>query len=125
MYKKLFILFGIFLFFQGFAAAQSRMNRMNPQERAKVLQDSLKLNDQQTQEVANIYAQSDSMMSEKFNDSTLSRADRRAFMRSMMDSTNAKIESVLTDDQKAEFQKYLQERRDRFNRMRDNQNQQN
>jgi periplasmic protein CpxP/Spy len=121
MYKKLSLSALFLIFVSGFIFAQPRM--MSPQDRAKNLQDLLKLNDDQTQKIVQIYTVSDSIMSEKFNDTTLSRSDRRTFMRSNMDSTNAKIEALLTDDQKAGFQKYLQERRDRFNRMRDNQNQ--
>lgn len=114
MYRKLSMLALVFIFVSGFSLAQPRM--MSPQDRAKNLQERLKLNDDQTQKIIQIYTESDSVMSEKFNDSSISRDDRRAFMRSMRDSTNAKIEALLTNDQKTEFQKYLQERRSRFNR---------
>jgi Spy/CpxP family protein refolding chaperone len=120
MYKKLSIFAMLLIFISGFSFAQPRM--MSPQERAKNLQERLKLNDAQTQNVVQIYTKSDSVISEKFNDGSLSQSDRFTFIRSAMDSTNAKIEALLTNDQKTEFQKYLEERRSRFNRRNDNQN---
>lgn len=119
MSKKIFLSFVLFLTFSfNFCNAQYRRT---PQERAQNLQTRLKLTDQQTQKVTDIFQWADSTISTKMNDSSMSRMDRRELFRSTMDSANVQIEKILTDDQKAEYQKLLQQRMNRFH-MRNNRN---
>ncbi len=118
MYKKIFlpILF-VLIFAFTFCNAQYRRT---PQERAQNLKSRLNLTDEQTQKVTGIYQWADSVRSARMNDTSLSRSNIRETMRGTMDSVNVKIENVLTSDQKAEYQKFLQERRRRFQRNNDN-----
>lgn len=81
--------------------AQGGGMRMKPEERAKQLQTQLKLNDDQTTKITAIYtaqaAKMDSLMKS-------GSQDRSAF-RPIMEATNTKVKALLTDEQKAEFDK--------------------
>jgi protein CpxP len=74
---------------------------MKPEERAKQLQTQLKLTDDQTTKVTAIYAVQATKM-----DSLMKSAnpDRAAF-RPIMEATTTKVKALLTDEQKAEFDK--------------------
>jgi Spy/CpxP family protein refolding chaperone len=91
--------------------------RRTPEERAKMLKDSLNLTDKQTSKIEAIYTASDPKFQEAFQNGF----DREKF-RSLMDSTNAEIEKVLTDKQNEKFQKLLEERRNRMRQNSPNQN---
>lgn len=85
--------------------------RRTPAERADTLKVHLKLTDAQTSKVEAIYKESDTKLQEAFQNGF----DRDQF-RAIMDTTNTKIEKLLTDKQKDAFNKLLQERRNRMRR---------
>lgn len=83
--------------------------QMSPEDRAKQMQASLKLTDDQTTKVVAIYkeqaAKRDSMMK--------AGADRQA-MRPLMQASNEKIQAILTAEQKEAWKKQQEEMRARM-----------
>ncbi|QKJ28953.1 hypothetical protein HQ865_04020 [Mucilaginibacter mali] len=81
---------------------------MKPEDRAKAMQTALKLTDDQTAKITAIYtaqtAKQDSIMKANNGD----RQAAMGAMRPMREATNAKIKALLTEDQKAEFDKMSQ-----------------
>ncbi|QJD98150.1 hypothetical protein HH214_20850 [Mucilaginibacter robiniae] len=88
--------------------------RPTPDAQAKQLQTDLKLTDDQYAKVLSVFqAQSKSMDSLM----TASNGDRQTMMQSMRplrQSYNTKIQAILTDEQKATYQKMMQERIERM-----------
>jgi Spy/CpxP family protein refolding chaperone len=78
---------------------------MKPEDQAKMYQTSLKLTDDQTTKVTAILtvqaAKRDSLMKAANGD----MSSMRAAFGPMREATNAKIKALLTDEQKAEFDK--------------------
>jgi len=110
MYRKLIVLsFALLLSINTFSLAQMRMSH---EERVKQYSERLKLNDNQTKVVDSIFALSEKKMSQI---TTEDRTQRREEMRKVMDESNKQIELILTSDQNSEFQKMLEERRNRMN----------
>ena len=91
--------------------------RRTPAERAANLKDQLSLTDEQTAKVDTIYTEADKKIQAAFQNNL----DRTQF-RAIMDSTNTEIEKLLTEKQKEAFKKFLEERRNRMRRMRQNSN---
>ena len=112
MFKKFFIIsITLFLTVNTFAIAQMRMSH---EDRVKQYSERLKLNDKQTKVVDSLLTISEN----KFQDiNTDDMTQRRQEMRKIMDETNKQVELILTADQKPEFQKMLEERRNRMNGM--------
>ncbi len=79
------------------------MMRMTPEERAKMLKDSLGLNDQQTEQITNIFKDMGAKR-QALMDSVSDRDARREAMMSMMKSADEKIEALLTPDQKDKYE---------------------
>lgn len=82
---------------------------MKPEDRAKAMQASLKLTDDQTAKVTAIYT----VMAAKRDSLTKAGADRAA-MRPLNTEANAKIEALLNDEQKAAWKKQQEEMRSRM-----------
>ena len=74
---------------------------MKPEDRAKQLQTQLKLTDDQTTKVTAIYA----AQAVKMDSLMKSASPDRAAFRPIMEATTAKVKALLTDEQKAEFEK--------------------
>lgn len=91
--------------------------RFTPQERLKMLNDRLNLTEEQSVKIENILKTSDEEI-QKLRESQ--SADRTEF-RKVMDHTNQEILSILNERQKTEYNKMLEERRNR-RRNPDNQN---
>ena len=91
--------------------------RRTPAERAANLKEQLNLTDAQTAKIDTIYTKTDKKIQAAFENNF----DRTQF-RTIMDSTNAEITKLLTDKQKKAFEKFLEERRNRMRRMRQNSN---
>jgi Spy/CpxP family protein refolding chaperone len=77
--------------------------RMTPEQRAARLKDSLALSEDQVAKLVPIYTESDKKREAAFATAGDDRDARMAAMRSVMDSTDSKIESLLTDSQKAKY----------------------
>jgi protein CpxP len=95
--------------------AQQRM-RMTPEQRADRLKDSLALSDDQVGKVLAIFKESDTKREDAFAAAGDDRDARMSAMRKIMDETDTKIESVLTDSQKAKYEAIKKQRMQGFQR---------
>lgn len=80
-------------------------------ERVNALKERLKLNDDQTKKVEAIYEEMRAEMEKARNNSSGDRETMMSEMMKLREKTNTKIEEILTDEQKTEYKKYLEERR--------------
>ena len=78
--------------------------RATPEQRSARLKDSLALSEDQVAKLLPIYQESDKKREAAFAAAGDDRDARMAAMRSVMDSTDTKIESILTDSQKAKYE---------------------
>ncbi len=99
--------------------AQQRM-RQTPEQRAARLKDSLALSDDQVAKIVPIFQESDKLREDAFTSAGDDRDARMAAMRKIGDETDAKIESVLTDTQKAKYEEMKNQRMQGFQRRRPN-----
>ncbi|MFA3783957.1 hypothetical protein ABRY23_12930 [Melioribacteraceae bacterium 4301-Me] len=111
MLKTTLFSFLMLLLFVSFSNAQMRRT---PAERAKMLAERLKLNEEQTKKVESIYEKQQEKMSKLFNDNSGSRQEMREKFRQLADETNAEIEKILNKNQKEEFKKFIEEQRNRM-----------
>lgn len=95
--------------------AQQRM-RMTPEERAARLKDSLALNEDQVGKVVVIFKQSDAKRQDAFAAAGDDREARMSAMRKIMDETDTRIDSVLTDSQKTRYGEMKKQRMQGFQR---------
>ncbi|MFD0764771.1 periplasmic heavy metal sensor [Mucilaginibacter lutimaris] len=93
-------------FAQGGGGRQMR----SPEERAKILKETLKLSDDQTAKVTAIYAAQAKSIDSLRN----AGGDMRSQMRPMMQASMDKIKAILTPEQAATWQKEMDERRARM-----------
>ena len=96
------------------AAAQGMM-RATPEERSKMMKDSLGLSDAQTDSVIAIF-KSMGAKRQAVMDSLDDRDARRDAMMKLMAETDQKIEALLTPDQKDKYEAMKKEREARFRR---------
>ncbi len=97
MEKIRFFFFLFMLIVPSIVSAQ--MMRMSPEERANRLKDSLSLSADQTKKVLAIFQDDQKKMQELFQNNQGDRESRRAVMGKMRDSTDTKIEALLTPEQ--------------------------
>ncbi len=90
-------------------AAANAQPRYTPNDRLERLKERLSLTKEQSKKVEKILVKADEEM-KKLRDSK--NPDRAAF-REIMDGSNKEIQKVLTEKQKLEFNKMLEERRKR------------
>lgn len=93
--------------------------RLTPQEKLKKLNERLNLSEEQSVKIEKILKTSDEEI-QKLRESQ--NPDRSEF-RKVMDHTNQEILSILNENQKAKYNKMLEERRNRWRRNSDNRNQ--
>lgn len=93
--------------------AQGGMRR-SPEEQAKQLKEQLKLTDDQTAKITTILQTQAKSRDSIFNAANGDRQAMMQAMRPLMESTNTKIQAVLTDEQKAAYKKWMEERRERM-----------
>ncbi len=84
--------------------------RMTPEQRVARLKDSLALSDAQAAKLLPVFQESDKKREAAFAAAGDDRDARRAAMRSVMDTTDVKIESLLTDSQKAKYEDMKKQR---------------
>jgi Spy/CpxP family protein refolding chaperone len=87
--------------------------RATPEQRVARLKDSLALSEEQVAKLLPIYQESDKKREAAFAAAGDDRDARMAAMRSVMDSTDTKIELVLTDSQKAKYEDMKKQRMQR------------
>lgn len=88
--------------------------RMKPEDQAKRLQTQLKLTDEQTTKVTAIYAAQATKMDSLMKAANGDFSSMRTTMGPMREATNAKIKALLTDEQKAAYDKMQAEMRGRM-----------
>jgi septal ring factor EnvC (AmiA/AmiB activator) len=111
MKRSISILTAVLLMFTITIQAQMRMSH---EERVKQYQERLKLTDKQTKSIDTILTKMEDKMKSM---NTEDRSQRREAFMKIMDETNKQIEKVLTPTQKDEFNKMLEERRNRMKNM--------
>lgn len=95
--------------------AQQRM-RMTAEQRAARLKDSLALSDDQVGKIVTIFQENDKERQDAFASAGDDRDARMATMRKLMDEADARIDSVLTDTQKAKYDAMKKQRAQNFQR---------
>jgi Spy/CpxP family protein refolding chaperone len=104
--KKLLLMCCFVIGISAASRAQGGGGRMSPENRVKMMQDSLKLTDSQSTQILAILktgaAKRDSVRS--------AGGDRQAMRSAVMDSNN-KVQAILTDDQKAAWKKMMENMR--------------
>ena len=117
MLKKaaLFVLiFVIGLSTTNFAQGQGR-GRMSPEERAKQLVEQLKLDKDQAKKVTDIYTKSQEKIQKLFESGGgFGDPDTRDKVMKLREESNNEIMKILTDTQKTEYKKILDEQRKRM-----------
>lgn len=90
---------------------QARHAMPSVDDQLKNLTDKLNLTADQQAKIKPILQDTQTQAQTVMNDSSLSQDDRRAKMRSLHESSSAKIRDVLNDDQKKKFDDWQQEMR--------------
>jgi periplasmic protein CpxP/Spy len=97
--------------------AQAQGMRRTPEERAKILKDSLSLSDEQTSKITKIYEAQQKEMMEKMGELQGDRDAMRQLMQEVMTKTNKQIEAVLTKEQLKKFQELVKQQMQMRGRM--------
>lgn len=97
----------------GMAIAQRQMP--TPQQRVERLKDSLKLSDEQSAAIVRIYQDADQSRKALFDSANAGDRDARmAAMRGLSEKTDARIDSLLTPDQKVKYGEMKKQRQQGF-----------
>ena len=86
----------------------------NPERRLEMLQQRLNLSADQTTQIKAIFADSRTKMEALRSNSALAPEDRRTQGESLRKDETAKVEAVLTPDQKSKFEEMEAKQRDRM-----------
>jgi periplasmic protein CpxP/Spy len=84
----------------------------NPDRMAKHLGKKLNLSDQQVAQIKPVLEDRVQQMQSLRADASLSQQDRHSKARQIMQDSNTRIEAVLNDTQKQQFEELMQQRRD-------------
>ena len=84
---------------------------MDPDQQLKHMTQALDLSADQQSQIKPVLVDRDQQMQALFSDQSLQQQDRRAKARSIMQSSNSKIEAVLNDEQKQKFEAMQQRMR--------------
>ena len=103
-YYMLALFIAVLLFAGQASPAAAQGMQMSPEQRTQRLKDSLALSDAQAKNVAKIYQDMDTRRQELFSSGSEDRDARMQAMRSLRDSTDARIEALLTPTQKVKFE---------------------
>ena len=85
----------------------------NPQHQAKRMAKRLGLSSDQKAQIEPILADRDQQMQNLRNNTTLTPQDRKAQIRGIVEGSDGKIEAILNDTQKQQYEQMKQERRAR------------
>lgn len=118
MLKKILLAAVIFIF--GTSAINHAQMR-SPEERAKQLTEQLKLNKEQSKKVEDIFTKQQEKMQNIFqNGGGFGDPATRDKMMKVREETNSEINKLLTDKQKTEYKKIVEEQQKRMQEMRKN-----
>ena len=101
-------------------APQNRYHRANPNRQARRLARQLSLSKDQVAQIKPILADRVQQMQALRADTSLAPADRRAKAQSILQDSKTRIEGVLNDQQKQQFEQLLAERQARRHRSQPN-----
>lgn len=93
--------------------APGRQHRANPARQARRLARQLNLSQEQVAQIKPILVDRAQQTQDLRADTSLSNADRHAKARAIMQDSKTKIEGVLNDQQKQQFEQLLAQRRER------------
>jgi protein CpxP len=102
-------LIGVALFAVSLSYSQGMMRRMSAEERVDTLAKQLTLTDAQKVKVLDVFKEADTVRQKAFQEHQGDREAMRAAMESSRNETNAKLKTILTEDQYAKYQKILQD----------------
>jgi len=94
-------------------AAPEQRRRPTPERQTRFLVRQLGLSPQQAAQIQPIIADRQQQIDALRSDTTLAPRDRRVRMRGVMQDSRTRIEAVLTDSQKQQFEQMLADRRAR------------
>ncbi len=94
-------------------AAMGHHHAANPQRQAKRMAKKLNLSPDQQSKLEPILADRDQQMQAVRADASMSAPDRHAKVKSIRQDTNGKIEAVLNDQQKQQYEQMKQNRREK------------
>ncbi len=97
----------------GLALAEPQQHERGPEHRVEMLSKRLNLTADQQSKLLPIITDRQQQIRAIFQDSSLSRQDRIAKMKAVREESNAKIEALLTDQQKQSFEQLQQQMRER------------
>lgn len=86
----------------------------SPERRLKHLTKTLNLTPDQQQQILPILQDQQSQMETMRNNTSLTPQQRHQQMRTLMKDTHQKLEAVMTDSQKQQFEQAMQQRRERM-----------
>lgn len=96
--------------------AQPRGQRMSPKDRVAKMKDQLNLTESQQSQITKIYEDADTDMKAARAKNGSGRDAMMSAMRTIMGNADARVDSVLTSDQKAKFAEMKKKRQDRTRR---------
>ena len=91
--------------------AKARHREMNPDKAAERLGKKLNLSADQVAQIKPILADRKQQMGALRGDTSLTKEDRHAKAKSIMQDSRTKLEAVMNDQQKQQFEQMLQERK--------------
>ncbi len=112
--KKILLMCCFLIGISAVSRAQGGGMRKSQEERAKDLQTQLKLTDDQTTKITEVYKTQAVKMDSVRTAANGDRDAMRQAMRPMMQATNEKVKAVLTPDQVTAYDKMMKDRMDRM-----------
>ena len=112
--KKFLLMCCLLMGITAVSRAQGGGQRMSPEDRAKQLQTSLKLTDDQTAKVTAIYKVQATKMDSIRTAANGDRSAMRTAMGPLRESANTQIKAILTPEQATAYQKMQDEMRARM-----------
>ncbi|HUI63718.1 MAG TPA: hypothetical protein VL126_02665 [Bacteroidota bacterium] len=99
-------------------SAQAQRMQLSAEQRAQRLKDTLALSDDQYGKLLTIFQEMDKKRQELISSGSDDREARMQAMRSLSDSTDTKIEALLTADQKTKYEDIKKQRMERMQNFR-------
>jgi len=113
------LLLSIFVFIFAVSVMSAQM-RMTPAERAKQLEESLKLNKDQVKKVEAIFTKQQDQISKMMNNGDFRNEETRTKMGKLREESSNGIMKLLNAKQKVEYQKVIDEQKKRMEERRQN-----
>ena len=99
----LVLVFGVTMFF--YTLTQAQPQRMSVENRVKILKDSLKLSDEQSNKITKILEDQREEMTMAMKDNSGNRDSMRTIIKEITKKSDDQIKAVLTEDQAAKYRR--------------------